>query len=65
MIKESEKLSKNMDIEILILEVFENNKRALHVYNKLGYTKIGSIIDGFKLSNKYYDKIIMMKNIKY
>jgi RimJ/RimL family protein N-acetyltransferase len=46
-------------IENIYLEVREDNKVAIKLYNNLGFKKVGQQTNMFKIDNKYYDSIIM------
>ena len=46
-------------LEILHLGVKEDNIRAIELYNKLGFTKIGVYPKFFKINGQYYDQILM------
>jgi len=53
-------LAKDLNISTLFLEVNEQNKPAIHLYEKLGFEKLG-------VRKKYYNNnngIIMKKNLK-
>ena len=53
-------LAKDLNISTLFLEVTEQNKPAIHLYEKLGFEKLG-------VRKKYYNNnngIIMKKNLK-
>lgn len=53
-------LAKDLNISTLFLEVNEQNKPAIHLYEKLGFEKLG-------VRKKYYNNnngIIMTKNLK-
>ena len=53
-------LAKDLNISTLFLEVNEQNKPAIHLYEKLGFKKLG-------VRKKYYNNnngIIMKKNLK-
>ena len=53
-------LAKDLNISTIFLEVNEQNKPAIHLYEKLGFKKLG-------VRKKYYNNnngIIMKKNLK-
>ncbi len=47
----------------IILEVFAINERAIHVYEKMGYRRIGAIPGGVKYRGEYVDAVSMYKRI--
>ena len=52
--------AKKSQFEIIQLSLFSTNKRALHVYKKCGYKKIGKLTHDIKLPDQTYtDRIIM------
>jgi RimJ/RimL family protein N-acetyltransferase len=46
-------------LKVLTLSVFENNERAIHVYEKVGFKKTGLIPKKFFKKSKYVDEVIM------
>jgi len=60
MMKEAEIQSRLQGLNILTLETFASNERALHLYRKIGYNIVGIIPRGFQRDSSYIDKIIMM-----
>jgi len=50
-----------MGLTVLTLSVFANNARAIHVYEKVGFTQTGNIPKSFFKEGSYIDKIIMTK----
>ena len=63
MMLEAERQSRRLGIEVVELEVFEANKRAIHVYEKLGYKITGRLPDAIKWEGAYMDGLIMVKKI--
>jgi ribosomal protein S18 acetylase RimI-like enzyme len=63
MMLEAEKQVRRLGVEVVDLEVFETNARAIHTYEKLGYKITGRIPEGIKYSGKYIDAVIMTKRI--
>jgi RimJ/RimL family protein N-acetyltransferase len=63
MMYEAERQSRRLGVEVVKLEVFEANKRAIHVYEKLGYSITGRIHDAIKWEGAYVDDLIMVKKI--
>ncbi len=54
----------NGSIEKLILQVFANNDRAIHLYKKFGFKEEGRLIKSIKLENEeYIDNLLMYKMI--
>jgi len=52
---------KRLNLRIVKLEVFANNKPAYNLYKKLGFKEVGRIKDGNYYYGKYVDDIIMVK----
>jgi len=50
---------RSMDLKVLTLCVFSTNKRAIHVYEKVGFAKTGSIPRKFLKDGKYVDEVVM------
>jgi RimJ/RimL family protein N-acetyltransferase len=48
-----------LNLHRIELEVFDFNKRAIHVYEKIGFKREGTRRDGSFFNNKYYDMITM------
>ena len=55
-IRESKNLNNK---EKIILSCFSNNKRALHLYKKMGFSVIGKREKQFYMDSKYHDEILM------
>ncbi len=55
-IRESKKLNNK---EKITLSCFSTNKRALHLYEKLGFEIIGIRKKQFYMDSKYYDEVLM------
>ncbi|MGC8557661.1 MAG: GNAT family N-acetyltransferase [Nitrososphaeria archaeon] len=47
--------------EIIILSVFSNNLRAIHLYRSLGFIEYGFLPQAYKRGNTYYDEVLMYK----
>lgn len=58
MIKKVIELSKGK-FEILKLEVFSVNSRAISLYKKLGFVEYGTLPKAIKRGNRYYDSVYM------
>jgi RimJ/RimL family protein N-acetyltransferase len=48
-----------MGLRVLTLSAFESNKRAIHVYEKVGFVQTGRIPRKFFREGKYIDEVIM------
>ena len=55
--------AKTMKLKILTLEVYSTNKRAIHVYEKLGFKETGRIPKGLFRNGKYIDQVVMVKEL--
>jgi RimJ/RimL family protein N-acetyltransferase len=55
--------SRKAGLRVLVLNVFANNSRAIHVYEKVGFREIGRITNGVHRKNKYFDNIMMTLNL--
>jgi RimJ/RimL family protein N-acetyltransferase len=51
--------SHKMGLRVLTLSAFESNKRAIHVYEKVGFVQTGRIPRKFFREGKYIDEVIM------
>ena len=60
LIDESEKLG----LKMLSIDVFANNERAQHVYQKAGFTKCGRFPKMFFYKGEYVDQIVMSLELK-
>ncbi len=56
--------AKVMGLKILTLEVYATNKRAIHVYEKMGFQETGRIPKGIKRNGKYIDQVIMTQELE-
>ena len=63
MIRQALKYARKEGIKIVELSVFANNGRAIHLYKKLGFKKVGLLKGTLKNKGRYFDQIIMVKNI--
>ena len=63
LMKEVERQAAKRGLESIMLEVFATNDRAIHVYEKMGYRRIGAIPDGIKYKGGYVDAVSMYKRI--
>jgi ribosomal protein S18 acetylase RimI-like enzyme len=55
--------SRNIGLELQVLDVFATNERAIHLYEKLGFQKIGRLRRGVKKDEWYVDLIRMSLEI--
>ena len=55
--------AKDTGIEILYLEVRSDNHRAVSLYERFGFEKIGTYKNFFKIGEEYYDAYLMTLNI--
>jgi RimJ/RimL family protein N-acetyltransferase len=53
--------AKKMGMKILTLTAFASNKRAIHVYEKVGFLQTGLIPKKHLKQGKYIDEVIMTK----
>lgn len=51
--------ARTMGLRLLTLTCFENNDRALHVYEKLGFKKVGLVPEACFYKEKYYGEVMM------
>jgi ribosomal protein S18 acetylase RimI-like enzyme len=63
LMKEAERQAAQMGLESIMLEVFATNDRAIHVYEKMEYRRIGAIPDGIKYRGEYVDSVYMVKKL--
>lgn len=65
LLKEAVRLSKELGFYQLELGVFEDNARAIHLYEKNGFEKTGRIPRAFRLKDgTFYDEIQMVLTLK-
>lgn len=55
--------SKKLGLKILYLGVFENNPRARHLYEKLGFKECGKIPEMYFFKGKYIAQVLMYLKI--
>ncbi len=63
LMREAEKQAREIGMKIIVLNVFSTNDRALHLYNIMGYHKVGSISKAVSKGTTFIDEIIMAKEI--
>ncbi len=51
--------AKTLGLKILLLYVFATNKRAIHIYEKLGFTETGRVPKKHFRQGQYIDEVIM------
>ncbi len=65
MLQEIFKLVKQTEFEQLELTVFEDNIRAIHLYEKVGFVKTGVMPGAYRLKDgSYHDEIQMVYRVK-
>jgi RimJ/RimL family protein N-acetyltransferase len=55
------KEAKRIGLKVLVLSVFATNKRAIHVYEKVGFVQTGRVPKKHFKEGKYIDEIAMAK----
>jgi ribosomal protein S18 acetylase RimI-like enzyme len=63
LMREAEAQATKMGLEVMTLEVFASNDRALHMYEKVGYRSVGCVPKAILKEGKYIDNVIMAKEI--
>jgi ribosomal protein S18 acetylase RimI-like enzyme len=63
LMKEAEKQARKLGLKIIVLDLFSTNDRAFHLYNSMGYNKVGSISKAVSKGTSFVDEIIMAKEI--
>ncbi|MGB9676443.1 MAG: GNAT family N-acetyltransferase [Candidatus Bathyarchaeales archaeon] len=53
--------AREMGLKVLTLSVFASNKRAIHVYEKVGFAVTGRVPKKFFKNGEYIDELIMAK----
>lgn len=56
--------AKTHGIELVSLEVRSDNKRAIHVYEKFDFRKIGTSPAYFKIDGEYFDFDLMVLDLR-
>lgn len=56
--------TKTHGTELVSLEVRSDNKRAIHVYEKFGFRKIGTSPAYFKIDGEYFDFDLMILDLR-
>ena len=60
---EAETQAKRLGMEMIQLEVYERNRRAIHVYEKTGYRIVGRVPGDIKRDGLSLDTLIMVKTL--
>jgi RimJ/RimL family protein N-acetyltransferase len=55
--------AEELNYQIVRVEVFSDNTKAINLYQKFGFEKYGCLPNGLYRKNKYSDKIEMYKKI--
>ena len=55
--------AKRIDLKMIKLQTFENNKNAIQFYRKYGFREVGRVPKEIFYKGKYIDNIIMVKEI--
>ena len=53
--------AKKIGLTVLVLTLFASNKRAIHVYRKVGFVKTGRVPKKFFRNGMFIDEIVMTK----
>jgi RimJ/RimL family protein N-acetyltransferase len=53
-----------LELKVLTLQVFATNRRAVHVYEKIGFVQTGAVPKKHLREGQYIDEIIMTKLIE-
>ena len=56
--------AKTHEIELLNLEVRSDNRRAIQLYERFGFRKIGTSPAYFKIDGEYYDFDLMVLDLR-
>lgn len=56
--------AKGQEIELINLEVRSDNRRAIQLYEKFGFRKIGTSPAYFKIDGEYYDFNLMVLDLR-
>ena len=63
LMREAERHAGRLGLEKILLEVFATNDRAIHVYEKMGYSVVGNVPGEVKYGDNYVDGVYMIKDI--
>jgi ribosomal protein S18 acetylase RimI-like enzyme len=64
LIEEAVSVAREKGFEKICLSVFHTNTRAISLYKKMGFRKVGYRDRQFKLNGDYYDEILMDLSLK-
>lgn len=64
LVEESIRFAESTELQVLDLEVVQENIRAIRLYEKFGFAKVGSLSRRIQVDNILYDTYIMEKIIK-
>ena len=56
--------AKNSGVELIDIRVRSDNERAIHIYHKFGFKKIGFIPAYLKIGDAYYDTDLMYLDLR-
>ncbi len=51
--------SRRLSLRLLVLQVFENNHRAIRLYEKIGFRTSGKVPDAYYFKNQYIGEVTM------
>jgi ribosomal protein S18 acetylase RimI-like enzyme len=63
LMREAERHGGRLGVEKVLLEVFATNERAIHVYEKMGYSVVGCVPGAVKHKGEYVDALYMVKEV--
>jgi len=63
LMREVEHQAPRLGIEIITLDAFGSNARALHLYKKIVYYEMGRVPRGIMMNGEYFDDVKMAKEI--
>jgi ribosomal protein S18 acetylase RimI-like enzyme len=63
LMREAERHAARLGLEKIKLEVFATNERAIHVYEKMGYSVVGRVPGEIKHKGEYVDSLYMVRDV--
>jgi len=63
LMREAENQAPRLGLEIISLDVFANNTRGRHLYEKMGYVQVGQEPRQVKMGGEYVDNVVMAKTL--